>query len=256
MPTKEQGPDLSSKPYYNTVLDYKARIRPIPSPLELEIIGGAQLLALRGKRSFLQAMLDRLQTVIEKTLQTSPETVIRIIIPSFLHPAIYPPDSSTSNEIVQFIHGLVVLSRKHTQNIAIMMSVSLELYPRESSIMKWVETLVDGLLHIDPFPEKIDPLSTEAPSDDAANKPYQGLVNIYKLPVFSERGQMVVRRGELAFRVGRKSFEIDEFGIPVEEAEPTKPSVPESVPTSGETDINQTSAVIAKPSVDLSKLDF
>lgn len=207
-PTSKEPQDMSSKPYYSTVLDYKTRLRPGPSPFELEIVRGST-------GSFLQGMLNKLNAMVESHLKKSPETVIRIIIPSFLHPTVYPSSCSDSSEIIKFVHGLATLVRKYNQNVAIIMSMSLELYPREIFITKLVETLVDGLIHIDPFPESL--------SDS-----HQGLVHIYKLPLFSERGQMVVRKGELAFRVGRKSFEISEWGIPVEEA-----------PASQETDMNK-----------------
>ncbi len=45
----------------------------------------------------------------------------------------------------------------------------------------------------------------------------QGFVNIYKLPISSERGQMEIRKKELAFRNGRRQFQIEEWGIPVED---------------------------------------
>lgn len=243
----KEGPEFFSNPFYLTLLDYKSRIRPLPSPAELEVI---KCLPIKGKTG-LQSMIEKLSYIIEKTLKKSPQTVIRVLVPSFLHPAVYPPDCSLSNEVIRFMYALVRLARTYSNNVAILISISLELYPRESSLMKWIEILVDGLLHIDPFPEKMDTLATEAPSDSSSNKPYQGLVNVYKLPMFSERGQMVVRKGELAFRVGRKSFEIEEWGIPIEDEVSKAPSGGNQ----GETDVNRSETSTSTP-VDLSKLDF
>lgn len=42
------------------------------------------------------------------------------------------------------------------------------------------------------------------------------------MPVLSARGMMMVRNGEYAFKNGRKKFEIEEWGIPVEDEEPEK----------------------------------
>lgn len=242
----KEAADLSSKPFYSTPLDFKTRIRPLPSPQELEVLKPIP----HASKTFLGSLLERLAHSIEAALKKSPSTVIRVVVPSLLHPAIYPPDCSTSSEVVRFMHGLVCLARKHTGNVAIIASISLELYPRHSSLVKWVETLMDGLLHIDPFPEKMDSLVAEAPSDSSANKAYQGLLNVYKLPVLSERGQMVTRRGELAFRVGRKSFEVEEWGIPVEEEAAAPEPSQQQQQQPGEVDINK-----AAP-VDLKKLDF
>lgn len=249
---KEQGPDLSSKPFYTTSLDFKSRMRPLPSPTEIKTIAFQGLQASSRNRSIFQSVLERLNSHVEEAIKKSPETVVRVIVPSFLHPAIYLPECFASGEIVQFVYSLVCLGRKYPQNLAIIMSLSLELYPRELPVVKWIENLVDGLIHIDPFPDKMDSLSSEAPSDSTTSKPYQGLVNVYKLPMFSERGQMVVRRGELAFRVSRKSFEIDEWGIPVEDAE--APKTVSAGSNSGEIDVNK--ATSTSPPVDLSKLDF
>ncbi|CDO53337.1 similar to Saccharomyces cerevisiae YPL101W ELP4 Subunit of hexameric RecA-like ATPase Elp456 Elongator subcomplex [Geotrichum candidum] len=271
--TKDQT--ANGKHHYTTLFDYKSRIRPQPNPNELEAIGLQQIFSSKGNGSFFQAILKRLALSIEQTLKKCPDSVIRIVVPSLLHPAVYPPDCSVPKEFISFIHGLVYLAKKHSDHVAILMSISLELFPRELSAVRWAEILVDGVLQIDPFPEKMENLSTEAPNDDdgsTKNKPYQGLVHIYKLPVFSQRGHMEVRRGEFAFRVGRKSFEIDEWGIPVEE--PTQNEVPAPSNSAEEIDINQkhaeeghsscsssscssgTASKTTKPAVDLRKLDF
>lgn len=270
--TKEQL--VNGKNHYSSLFDFKSRIRPQPNPKELETIGLKQIFSSKENGSFFQSILNRLTSSIEQTLRKSPDSVIRVVVPSLLHPAVYPPDCSITKEFISFVYGLVYLAKKHSEHVAILLSISLELFPRETLAIRWAEVLVDGVLQIDPFPEKMENLSTEAPNDNdesTKNKPYQGLIHIYKLPIFSQRGHMEVRRGEFAFRVGRKSFEIDEWGIPVEE--PTEKKTSMSSNSANETDINQNqtseaglsnsvslssgaSSGTMKPAVDLRKLDF
>lgn len=254
-----------SKPYYSTFLDYRSRISPSPSPLEVESIDIDEIVSTKTSSIF-NSLLSRLISSVESSIKKSPTTVIRIVIPSLLHPLIYPRECATQKEFILLVHGLVALCRKYTQNVAIMLSISEDLYPRELSIIRRAELLVDGVIHIEPFTEDLQSTSSEAPSNSSENKPYQGLVNIYKLPVLSERGQMEARRGEFAFRVGRKSFEIEPWGIPVEELLEKPAPVESNASSHSETNAlsgqevdmttSSSSATSTQPKVDLRKLDF
>lgn len=105
------------------------------------------------------------------------------------------------------------------------------MYPRTTALVRWLETLADGVLELTPFPHSssfsAEPTSTSTSSNSSTKdepRP-QGLISIHKLPVFHERGggggiggaAGVVGGGEdLAFTVSRKRFEIRLFCLPPE----------------------------------------
>lgn len=254
-----------SKPNYVSTFDFTTRLVPGPSPKEIDYIGGPLYFMsplMTSSSSYLDAVFKKIRDTIIKTLQTEgSHTIIRVLIPSILHPATYPPESATPQEAIKFFHSLLHLARKEfPQNVIVMLSLSSELFPRETYLTRWLEILSDGVVHIDPFPERLDITqgpeiqsgndaesssddnTTKSSQDSSKNKPYQGLIHVYKLPILSERGGMHVRKSEYAFRVSRKKFEIDEWGIPVEdEDESVKP------PSSS----NNSSTTIDKKSTEL-----
>lgn len=149
--------------------------------------------------------------------------VLRVVIPSLLHPAVYHP--SVTDSAVKFLHSLQNLCAKYSTTICIFISLNTSLYTRDSFVTSWIEHLCNGVIELDPKPELFEKVKDGRPSSQnssEANKPYQGFVNIYKLPLFSDRGSMMVRSAEHVFRVGKRNFEISEWGIPVEEEEEKK----------------------------------
>lgn len=89
-----------------------------------------------------------------------------------------------------------------------MISLPLELYPRDTSLVRWAEILSDGVLELTPLPQLQD-----VKGQDQAP---QGLVKMWKLPVLGEKGGGVGGQSgeDLAFTVTRKRFEIKAYSLP------------------------------------------
>lgn len=142
---------------------------------------------------------------------------VRIVVPGLLAPGLYPPQCSQPTYVLPLMHGLrSVLSE--VPLAVLLASIALDLYPRESVVTHMLETLADGVVALQPFNAAMAALVERAYKNEPA-KIQHGLVNVVKVPVLSERGMMMVANGEWAFRNGRKKFEIEEWGIPVEEAD-------------------------------------
>lgn len=290
----------TKKPYYLSTFDLTSRLVPSAAVgKEIEYVGPGIYFMSRTYQSgssYLMNLYNEIKSKIEKTLNETGEpsqpnpmslnrvagsnlrankttslkgiisskknnTIIRIIIPSLFHPLTYPPETTAPHQALRFIHALLHLARsQYPHNVSIMCSLSLDLYPRESYITKWFETIFDGVIHLDPFPDgllsqlaqetdtasknDITSSSSSSTTDSAGdkNKTYQGLVHLYKVPLMSERGAMLVRKSEYAFRVGRRQFEIEKWGIPVEDEEESHAQqVQQSVPeTFQKTETNDT----------------
>ena len=102
-----------------------------------------------------------------------------------------------------------------------MISLPLELYPRNSSLVRWAEILSDGVFELTPFPHLMDASNSLAESGGARDKDEQpqGLVRFHKLPINTERGEGGAGAGnslgeDLAFTVSRRKFVIKPFSLP------------------------------------------
>ena len=199
----------NSNPHYVSQFDITQRIAPQPSKHEI---------------SFIPASNDYLQVIklitlaVENLIKMNPAQVIRIIIPSFLHPTFYHSLFTSFTSIIPFLHCLRSLLRKYSQHLVLIMSISLQLYSRESHTILMMEHLMDSVILLQPFNQETTELLERAYKNEPS-KIQQGFLHIYKIPVLSERGHMLVREGEYAFKNGRKRFEIEEWSIPVEEEE-------------------------------------
>ncbi|KAI5778659.1 paxneb superfamily protein [Geopyxis carbonaria] len=160
------------------------------------------------------AILKRLDTLISAEPAAQPH---RIVIPSLLNPALYPPHAAAPQNLIQFIHALRALLRIYPRKLTIMISLPTELYPRDTGLIRWVEILSDGVMELLPLPRW-----TAAKASAGDNKP-QGLVKMYKLPVLGDKGGgvgAIAAGGEdLAFLVTRKMFEIMAYSLPPADAE-------------------------------------
>lgn len=160
-------------------------------------------------------------------LTSNPQTPTRLLIPSLLSPLFYPPSSSQPHYVLNFIHSLRSLLRI-TPALTIMISWPLALYPRTLPLTRWVETLLDGVILLQPFPHaysiESEPTTPTSGGNAKDDEKMQGLLKVLKAPVLSERGVGVgglgVGNGEdMAFAVGRKRFIIRPFHLPPVEGE-------------------------------------
>ncbi|ODQ80866.1 hypothetical protein BABINDRAFT_161061 [Babjeviella inositovora NRRL Y-12698] len=199
-------------PDYNNQFDITSRLIPTPSSNEISYIPVTGTLFL--------GVAEQIEGVIRQNLSRVPTKIIRVVVPNLLSPTLYPPHFSSSMEILPFVHQLRALLRKYPGNLSVVSSLALDLYPKHSSTTVLLENLHDAVIHLLPFNQEIAALIERTYKNDPT-KIQHGLVNIYKLPVLSERGVMDIRLNEFAFKNGKKKFEIEAWGIPVEdEGEP------------------------------------
>lgn len=192
---------------YNYQFDLTERLKPLPNNNDISFIQ----LSNDYKR-----LLANIQTMITQQLKTNPSKTIRLTIPNLLIPSLYPPELSQSTFMIPFIHGLRALLKQYSNNLSLMLSLPIDLYPRSSHLTATLESLLDSVIHLQPFNQEMSQLIERAYKNEPT-KIQHGLVNILKLPVLSERGLMTIHTNEYAFKNGRKKFEIEEWGIPVED---------------------------------------
>lgn len=206
---KQQTANLDNETYkdFNNQFDITSRLTPTPNANEITYIP-------------LGPSFKPVIKQLELTIQKHKNKVIRLVIPSFLNPSMYPPPLTTSQESLQFIHSLRSLTRKYSKSLVIGMSIALDLFPRETSLVKNIEILSDAVFNLEPFGQDMLKFLEKA-YHNQPTKVQHGLVHVYKVPQLSERGQMLIMKSEFAFKNGKKKFEIEEWGIPVEdEGEP------------------------------------
>jgi elongator complex protein 4 len=199
---KQQPLDNELHKDFNHQFDITTRLTPSPGSNELTFVP-------------LGTSFKPVLKQIEHIVSQHKDKVIRLIIPSFLNPSMYSPILTKSQEVLPFVHSLRSMTRKYPK-LVITTTISIDLYPRESSLIKNIELLSDGVIHLEPFNQEMMKILEKA-YHNQPTKVQHGLVHIYKLPHMSERGQMMVIKGEYAFKNGRKKFEIEEWGIPVED---------------------------------------
>ncbi|CAN3355703.1 elongator complex protein 4 [Diutina catenulata] len=198
----------SAHEHYNHTFDLTEKLIPAPGAPDITYIP----LASTAQR----LLVDMAQTV-ERRVKQNPALVIRVVLPQFLNPSIYPPSWSSSTQIFTLAHGLRDLCRQYANNLVCVASLPLELC-KNTSIPSILAQLFDGVIHLEPFAQDMAELIERVHKADP-QRILHGLVHIAKIPIISDRGLMSVQHSEFAFRNGRKRFEIEPWGIPVDEAE-------------------------------------
>ncbi|ODV67146.1 PAXNEB-domain-containing protein [Hyphopichia burtonii NRRL Y-1933] len=193
--------------HYNNQFDITQKLVPGPSGQDMTFV------PLSNNYNHIILQLNQ---IIKTQLKTNSSKVIRLIVPNLLNPSIYNPAFSSPSFIIPFFHSLRALLREFSFNLSLIASLPLDLYPRFTSLTLILENLADSVIHLQPFNQQMSALIEKAYKNEPA-KIQQGLVNIFKLPVLSDKGMMMVYEGEYAFKNGRKKFEIEEWGIPVED---------------------------------------
>ncbi|CZT25661.1 related to RNA polymerase II elongator complex, subunit ELP4 [Ramularia collo-cygni] len=168
------------------------------------------------------ATFDSILQSISRSLDaSSPNTVHRLIMPSMLSPALYPPTAGRPEHLLGFFRSLRALLRQHSGRLVAMITLPLELYPRNTALVRWAESLSDGVFELTPFPHLMDASNALAESGGArsGDEQPQGMVKIHKLPINTERGEGGAGAGnslgeDLAFTVSRRKFVIKPFSLP------------------------------------------
>jgi elongator complex protein 4 len=151
-------------------------------------------------------------------LASSPKNSIhRLVIPSLLSPALYPPHASSPEHVLQFFHSIRALLSAYSGRITAMLTLPLSLYPRSSGLVRWMELLSDGVVELSPFPHSYQPDAprTDSGSATSQDEPPQGLLKFHRLPIFHERGSGTTTFGEdWTFVLSRRKFTIKPFSLP------------------------------------------
>ncbi|KAI4255145.1 MAG: hypothetical protein LQ352_002716 [Teloschistes flavicans] len=157
-----------------------------------------------------------LQTTREQLASFPKTTLHRLIIPSLLSPAFYPPHASSPQHVLQFLHSLRAILRQYPTQLVAMISLPLMLYPRSAGLTTWMELLSDGVIELSPFPHPVDagPSTTAGGATTTHEEKPQGIVKVHRLPVFSEKGGGGVSGDDLVFIVSRRKFLIKPFNLP------------------------------------------
>lgn len=205
---RSESGGISSSEYkdYNHQFDITSRLLPAPTSSELTFINPTQPV---------HSVLNQIENVINM----HDKKLIRIVVPSILHPAMYPPRMFQLSEILLLIHGLHGLLKRYESRCILMGTLSSDIM--EPFLLSNVENLFDSVLSLEPFGQEMIQF-LERVYKTQPGKVQHGLLHVMKLPVFSERGEMHVMKSELAFKNGRKKFEIEEWGIPVDDIEDEK----------------------------------
>lgn len=101
------------------------------------------------------------------------------------------------------------------------MTLPLELFSRKSGLIRWAETLSDGVLELTPFPHLMDASNSLAENGGSKSNEEQpqGMLKVHKLPINSERGEGGAGAEssigqDLNFTVSRRKFIIKPFSLP------------------------------------------
>lgn len=160
---------------------------------------------------------EQLLQTIREQLATLPKTTLhRLVIPSLLSPAFYPPHASSPQHVLQFLHSVRAILRQYPTQIVTMISLPLMLYPRTTGLTTWMELLSDGVIELSPFPYSVEsgPPTTTGGAATAQEEKPQGMVKVHRLPVFSEKGGGGISGDDLAFILSRRKFVIKPFSLP------------------------------------------
>lgn len=200
-------------------------------------------------RSPFETVMEKLSGLLEAG--DDDDAVYRIVVPSLLSPALYPPHASRPEYVLRFLHGLRTLLAKYQDRVTAMLSLPLDLYPRSSGLTRWMEILSDGVMELTPFPHAsstadvlvVDqPSSSTTSTEEELQQQPQGLLRVHRLPIFHERYSGTL--GEVdqwTFTLSRRKFTIRPYSLP---------------PADGDTEAQQSAVKDAAGQKKKSDIDF
>ncbi|KAK4151357.1 PAXNEB-domain-containing protein [Chaetomidium leptoderma] len=134
-----------------------------------------------------KAIIKHLQTKLSSSPTTDSH---RIVIPGLLLPTLYSPECAHPSEVLQFLHGLRALLRRHPAQLTAIITLPTFLFPRTSGLVRWMELLCDGVIELIPLPANpgAPPPSSGSGSGSEKSDQAQGLLRVHTLPVYHEKG--------------------------------------------------------------------
>ncbi|SCW03643.1 LAFE_0G14994g1_1 [Lachancea fermentati] len=203
--TKHKESENDAYPDYCHSFDITSRLMPAPNSAEISYISSIQPV---------RSILSQLESTINKF----DRKLIRIVIPNFLHPAMYPPKSTQLTELIPLLHGIRSVVKKYKERTVLLCTMSSDLFS-SGLVLPSIEIFFDSIINLEPFQQEMLEFLERAYKSQP-NKVQHGLLHVLKLPILSERGEMHVMKSEWAFKNGKKKFEIEPWGIPVEDTDP------------------------------------
>ncbi|KAG7194741.1 uncharacterized protein KQ657_004420 [Scheffersomyces spartinae] len=205
---------------YSTQFDLTQKFSPPPSIQDISFV------ALSPNFT---TLVNQIRQIISTKIKQHPDIVIRIVLPNLLTPSLYSPTQSSPQFILPLFHSLQSLLSTYSNNAILMTLINLDLYTRNHLITSTLENIFDGIINLQPFNQQMSALIEKAYKNEP-KRIQQGLVNVIKVPVLSERGAMMVRMGEYAFKNGKHKFEIESWGIPVIDEEDSASNNQQDIP--------------------------
>ncbi|KAK4146709.1 Elongator complex protein 4 [Dichotomopilus funicola] len=205
----------------------KGSLHPTPStcPLTFEQPGPSSA-------SPFKLIVKHLQT---KLASSPPTEIHRVIIPSLLLPSIYAPQCAQPSEVLPFLHALRGLLRQYPTQLTALITLPTTPYPRTSGLVRWIELLSDGVIELIPLPANpgVPPASSSSLNPGAGSNSKseadksaqtQGLLKVYTLPVYHEKGGGGVGASSVGETLGfslsaSKGLVIKPYSLPPLEAE-------------------------------------
>ncbi|MDA4133216.1 MAG: elongator complex protein 4, partial [Thaumarchaeota archaeon] len=135
-------------------------------------------------RAFLRLLHSQLAS-------SSPETIHRVVVPSLLSPAFYTGGACHPAEVLQFLHALRALLRRHSTRLTALITLPVSLYPRNTGLTRWMEILSDGVLELIPLHTNPIAAMPKGSSDKSSSKDAekaQGLLKVHSMPIYHEKG--------------------------------------------------------------------
>jgi len=176
---------------------------------------------------------------LQARLASAPaSSVHRVVIPDLLSPTMYSSKLCHPTEILQFLHALRAILRRFSRQLTAMLSLQTSLYPRTKSLTTWMEHLCDGVLELVALPGGPSSSAGLVGAEPKDAEKAQGLVHIYTLPIFHERGgggaEGDVFRENLSFSLSSsKGLVIKPYSLPPMEDEEGKEKSPASTVKDG-----------------------
>jgi elongator complex protein 4 len=232
-PPSSSSTSATTTPFTHT-FDLTKRLT-LPSPTSITTIALSS--SPSPSTSPYTPILTTLHSVLASTTTSSTRPPIRLIIPSLLSPALYPPHASLPAFLLPFLHSLRSLLRLHPRHLSLLISIPLSLHPRSAGLVRMAEHVCDAVVELTPFPHStnLEPATAALGKGGGGGagggggggeaweeqKEPQGLVALHKLPVISDRGAGLGVAGadDLAFTVSRRRFVIGAFALPPVQAD-------------------------------------
>lgn len=169
-------------------------------------------LGASGSQSPFTVTLDRLASILSNS---PPNSVHRVVVPSLLSPALYPPNSSLPQNVLGLMQGLRALLGRYEGRLTAMLSLPISLYPRNSGLVRWIELLCDGVLELAPFPHTSDAEQSSKAPPGSVEEPPQGLLKLHRLPILQDRGSGITANDDdWTFSLSRRKFTIKPYNLP------------------------------------------